>query len=66
MTELLTVDEVADNLHVGVSTVYALMQRGQLLGLRVGKRRLFTRQELDDYIIERGEAEQRRREVAFR
>ncbi len=66
MTELLTVDEVADHLHVGVSTVYALMQRGQLTGLRVGKRRLFTRQELDDFIAARAEEAQGRREVAFR
>jgi len=65
MSELLTSDEAADYLRIGKSTIYALMQRGEVLGLRVGKRRLFTRTELDDYIAAREQAEQGRREVEF-
>jgi len=65
MSELLTSDEAADYLRIGKSTIYALMQRRELLGLRVGKRRLFTRSELDDYIAAREQAEQGRREVEF-
>ncbi len=66
MSELLTSDEAAHYLRIGKSTIYALMQRGQLLGLRVGKRRLFTRTELDAYIAAQEQAEHGRREVAFR
>ncbi len=65
MSELLTSDEAADYLRIGKSTIYALMQRGEVLGLRVGKRRLFTRTELDDYIAAREQAEEGRREVEF-
>jgi len=41
------------------------MQRGEVIGLRVGKRRLFTRTELDDYITAQARAEYGRREVTF-
>lgn len=42
------------------------MSRGELVGLRVGKRRLFTRTELDDYIAAQEQAEQSYRAVAYR
>jgi excisionase family DNA binding protein len=66
MSELLTTDEVARRLRVGRSTVYAFMARGELVGLRVGKRRLFTEQEVDEYIAAQVAAAQGRREPAFR
>ncbi len=49
-TRLLTLREVADYLHVHPGTVYRLVKRGQLRGLRVGRDFRFDIRVVDDWI----------------
>ncbi len=67
MSALLTPMEAAERLRVSRSTLYLLIERGDLVGLHVGRRkRLFTTAEIDDYIEGLSAAEQGRRGPAFR
>ena len=52
-TRLLTLREVADYLHVHPGTVYRLVKRGQLQGVRVGRDFRFDIRVVEDW-IERG------------
>jgi excisionase family DNA binding protein len=56
-TRLLTLREVADYLHVHPGTVYRLVKKGQLRGLRVGRDFRFDSQALDDFIVKGGTAD---------
>lgn len=50
MTELLTLQQVADRLHVSVRSVQRLVAGGQLRVVKVGRRPLVTEREFEAYI----------------
>lgn len=50
--ELLTVKEVAEILRIPVNTVYYLVRKGELCGLRIGKHIRFSSQRIQQYINE--------------
>ena len=63
--EILTVDQVADLLHLHAMTVYRLAKEGKLPGFKVGGRWRFHRNTLDEWMVDRAqvarlEAENRR------
>lgn len=47
---LMTVNDVADYLHVSPQTVYALAYKKEMPSLKVGSARRFRRQDIDAYI----------------
>jgi excisionase family DNA binding protein len=49
-SRLLTLREVANYLHVHTGTLYRLLKKGQLQGLRVGRDFRFDIREVDDWI----------------
>ena len=53
---LLTLREVADYLHVHPGTVYRLVKKGQLRGLRVGRDLRFQMRTLEEFIVKGGTA----------
>jgi excisionase family DNA binding protein len=53
-TRLLTLREVADYLHVHPGTVYRLVKRGQLQGVRVGRDFRFDIRVVEDWIEKGG------------
>jgi excisionase family DNA binding protein len=53
-TRLLTLREVADYLQVHPGTVYRLVKRGQLCGLRVGRDLRFQIGKLEEFIARGG------------
>lgn len=53
-TRLLTLREVADYLHVHPGTVYRLVKKGELRGLRVGRDFRFDIRVVDDWIMKGG------------
>jgi len=55
-TRLLTLREVADYLHVHPGTVYRLVKKGQLHGLRVGRDFRFDIRVVEDFIGHGGTA----------
>lgn len=55
-TRLLTLREVADYLHVHPGTVYRLVKKGQLHGLRVGRDFRFDIRVVEDFIGNGGTA----------
>jgi excisionase family DNA binding protein len=48
--EVLTASDVANILHLPVSTVYYLARRGELPALRLGRSWRFLRSRLEDYL----------------
>jgi excisionase family DNA binding protein len=65
--EVLTVEEVAQLLHLHVMTVYRLAKEGKLPGFKVGGRWRFQREVLEQWMVDRAqlsrmEAENRRLE----
>lgn len=50
MSELLTLDEVAERLRVGKRTVERLVAAGELRSLRVARRRFVDQREVDRYL----------------
>lgn len=42
-TARLTINDIARRLHIGKMTVYEMLEKGQIPGIRVGKRWLVTR-----------------------
>lgn len=50
MTELLTLDEVAERLRVSRRTVERELAAGHLRPVRIGRRRLVTVKELEAYV----------------
>lgn len=63
--EILTVDQVADLLHLHSMTVYRLAKEGRLPGFKVGGRWRFHRNTLEEWMVDRAqvarlEAENRR------
>jgi excisionase family DNA binding protein len=51
--DLMTIDEVAQYLHVNRSTVLRLLKSGSLPGFKVARSWRFHRREIDDWIIAR-------------
>jgi excisionase family DNA binding protein len=49
--DVLTAKEVADFLHMPVSTVYDLARRGMLPAHRIGRAWRFVRQELEEWLL---------------
>jgi len=49
---LLTVEEAAALLHIGRTTAFELVMRGQIQSVRIGRRRLVVREGLQRYISE--------------
>lgn len=47
---LLTADEVAACLHIGRTSVYRLLQAGELVGVRIGASRRFPWSEIEAYV----------------
>lgn len=47
---LFTTREVAEMLSIGRTTLYQLMQKGQIRGLLIGRSRRFTREEVDAFV----------------
>jgi excisionase family DNA binding protein len=47
---LLRAEEVAEELGIGRSTVYRLLQTGQLRGVLIGKARRFSRAEVEAFV----------------
>lgn len=54
---LLTPPEAAARLRISRATLYELIARGEIRGLHVGRKRLFTVQEIDKYVASREAAE---------
>ena len=49
----LTVDEVAQRFHVNVTTVYRLVERGQLPAFKIGNQWRFSEARLEQWIADR-------------
>ena len=49
---LLTAEEAAQALGIGLTLLYALMARGDILSVKIGRRRLISVQALESYIAE--------------
>ena len=45
-----TVPEVAEHLYVGKNTIYNLLRTGDLVGFRIGRSWLITKDSLDTFI----------------
>lgn len=56
MKQVLTVDEVADRLSVKPKTVYEMLKKGQLRGVRAGRLWRVPLIAFEDYLKGRGEA----------
>jgi excisionase family DNA binding protein len=54
---LLTAEEAAQALGVGRSTVFRLMQAGELRGVRIGHSRRFAREEVEAFVAKLREVE---------
>lgn len=50
--EILTVDQVADFLHLHAMTVYRLAKEGKLPGFKVGGRWRFHRNTLEEWMVD--------------
>lgn len=47
---LLDADDVANLLKVGRSSVYQMLADGRLRGVKIGRSRRFTREEIDQFV----------------
>ena len=56
MTELLTLNDVAERLHVSTKTVRRLVAAGQIRVIYVGRKPLVTEREFEAYIAARRKA----------
>lgn len=54
---LVTVEEAARRLNVGRSTVYGLLQRGELASIRIGAARRVPVTALDEFVLTKREAQ---------
>jgi putative molybdopterin biosynthesis protein len=54
LSNLYTVNQVADYLHVSRSTIYSLVRRGHLASISVGKHKRFTAQQVKEYLNTHG------------
>lgn len=54
--DLLTIEELADYLKMGVSTVYRLAQSGKIPGTKIGRQWRFRRITIDDWLDQNGRA----------
>lgn len=50
LQQLLTMDDVVEVYHIRKSTLYAMVARRELASVKIGKRVLFRREDLDAYI----------------
>ena len=54
LSNLYTVGQVADYLHVSRSTIYSLVRRGHLGSISVGRHKRFTAQHVKEYLNTHG------------
>lgn len=50
LQQLLTMDDVVEGYHIRKSTLYAMVARRELPSVKIGKRVLFRREDLDAYV----------------
>lgn len=50
LQQLLTMDDVVAGYHIRKSTLYAMVARRELPSVKIGKRVLFRREDLDAYV----------------
>ena len=50
LQQLLTMDDVVEGYHIRKSTLYAMVARRELASVKIGKRVLFRREDLDAYV----------------
>ena len=50
-----TVPEVAEHLYVGKNTIYNLLRSGDLVGFRIGRSWLISKESLDNFIKSKSE-----------
>jgi excisionase family DNA binding protein len=62
---LLSVDEAAQRLHIGRSTVYTLVAQNQLESVKIGKLRRIPATALDDYVASLRDADYDRGDIAL-
>lgn len=55
--EVFTPEELAEFLRLGRTTTYELLSSGEVRSFRIGRRRLIRRQDAEEYIRRRIEAE---------
>ena len=48
--QLLTMDDVVEGYHIRKSTLYAMVARREIPSVKIGKRVLFRREDLDAYV----------------
>ena len=53
--EILTVEQIAEFLHLHVMTIYRLAKQGKLPGFKVGGRWRFHRSALEDWMVDRAQ-----------
>lgn len=51
--EILTVDEVTELLYIGKNTAYALLNSGELKGIRIGRSWRIPRESINDFILQK-------------
>lgn len=49
-SELLTIDDICNELHIGKSTAYKLTKTGKIKSKKIGKHILTTKSSLSEYI----------------
>ena len=50
LQQLLTMDNVVEGYHIRKSTLYAMVARREIPSVKIGKRVLFRREDLDAYV----------------
>ena len=50
LQQLLTMDDVVEGYHIRKSTLYAMVARREIPSVKIGKRVLFRRKDLDAYV----------------
>ena len=55
-SEWLTLEELSEYLKVKASTIYSLAQKGKLPGSKVGRMWRFSRERIDNWLIEQEKA----------
>jgi len=55
MPSLYTPNQVADYLHVSRGTIYSLISRNEIDSIKVGRNRIFTAKQVNEYLSRRGQ-----------
>ena len=62
---LMTAEEVSEVLQIGLSTVYLLLQRGELASVRIGRCVRIRPPDLDEFIELRARGDRQRQQVKW-